>query len=352
MVRLFLWICCLGVVIKTQGQEQQTKVETLLELSKTQDVISLTAETFKKYVVEQSRSYIIVVFFSSFVYKSQCPGCQAVEPIFNEIAYSYKALGHTKAKDQSENKTKPVFFAFLDYGQDTQAIYQKFGFSNIPNIYVSTKSFTDESGSYSIDRSKLWEYRDSQEITQSKILDFINKKTERDVTIQKSLIQTILPLAIICTILSSVFCLVYFIKHNFTNPKLWWFGSTIVYITCMAGVVYDIIHSTSLIGTNPQTGENEFIAQGPRSQYILEGFLMSFLISLGGLGLILLNSTANYQNSWIMRLVGIFSIGLIYYSVNQVTFAYKNKVSWYTPSFDPPSHYIKGGLIADQGNSF
>ncbi|OMJ72637.1 hypothetical protein SteCoe_28862 [Stentor coeruleus] len=352
MVRLFLLICCLGVVMKVQCQEQQTKVETLLELSKTHDVISLTAETFKKYVVDQSRQYIIVVFFSSYMYKSQCPGCQALEPIFNEIAYSYKALGHTKPKDQNENKAKPVFFAFLDYGQETQIIYQKFGFSNIPNIYVSTKSFTEETTSYSIDRSKLWEYRDGQEITSNKILDFINKKTERDVTIQKSLLQTILPISIVLTILILIFALVYFIKHNFTSPKLWWFGCTIIYITCMAGVVYDIIHSSSLIGTNPQTGEDEFIAQGPRSQYILEGFLMSFLISLGSLGLILLNSTANYKNSWLMRLIGIFSIALILYSIYQVSFAYKNKVSWYTPSFDPPSHYKKGGLIADQGNSF
>ncbi|OMJ73840.1 hypothetical protein SteCoe_27390 [Stentor coeruleus] len=352
MVRLFLLICCLGVMIKVQGQEQQTKVETLLKLSKTNDVIRLTAESFKKYVVEQSRQYIIIVFFSSRVYKSECPSCQALEQIFNEIAYSYKILGHTKPKDQNENKAKPVFFAYLDFSQETQNIYQKFGFYNIPNIYVSTKSFTEDSASYSIDRSKLWEYGNGREIISQKILDFINKNTERDVKIQKSLIETLLPLAIVFTILSLIFALVYFIKNNLNNPKLWWFGCSIIYFICMAGVVYDIIHSSTLIGVDPETGEDEFIAAGPRSQYVLEGFAMSFLISLGGLGLILLNSTAHYQNSWLMRLVGIFSLLLIYYSIYQISFAYNYKSSWYTPSFDPPSHYIKGGLIADQGNSF
>jgi len=53
----------------------------------------------------------------------------------------------------------------------------------------------------------------------------------------------------------------------------------------MAGVVYDIIHSVPFTNID-RAGNFEWYHSGSRSQFALEGLIMSGAISLGGLLLI------------------------------------------------------------------
>jgi len=40
----------------------------------------------------------------------------------------------------------------------------------------------------------------------------------------------------------------------FLNPKLWFFGSIAIFITCLAGVVYNIIHGVPFFSVDKKGG--------------------------------------------------------------------------------------------------
>ena len=56
-----------------------------------------------------------------------------------------------------------------------------------------------------------------------------------------------------------------------------------VFIICCSGIIYDIIHDVPMTGRDPKTGETIIFSGGNREQYGLEGWLVSFSITLVGL---------------------------------------------------------------------
>ena len=340
------------LVFLFSGFASKVKLESLVSLSsQSNNVIKLNSETFKEFVIDQSKNYIIVVLFSTIVYQQQCPACIQAGNIFDRIAYSYKSTVFDE-NDSNGKRLKPIFFARFDYTQETQELYFKMGFKNIPNILVSSKSIQSNGNSYSIPYDRLLEIRPGNEITDEKILKFVNEKTERKVELKFSFTEIVFPYVAGASAIIGLLYLVFLIKTNVFNAKLWWVFGMVVYIVCMGGAVYDLIHGAQLLGFDEKTGENEYVLSGARSQYILEGFFMSFLISLSGIAFLCINFSAYLKKMWLQRMTGIFFIGLFMCSIFYVTEIYKSKVTWYTPSFTPPAHYKQGPLIVDQGNSF
>ena len=252
----------------------------------------------------------------------------------------------------AEPTIRAVFFGVLEYSQQTHSIYQKFGFVSVPNILVThPKSILDEGTKFSLRKEDLWEFNAASEVHTQKVLDFVNSRTERNVEIKVStfealftLIYSLLGIGIICYI-------GFVLRKLLLIPYVWFAVGMLVYLTCMAGVVYDIIHGVPWIGTDQQ-GQPEFIHTGQRSQYGLEGFMMSFVICAGGLAIVGINLASKITNVWTMRGVGGFSIIVLLYSLFRIIQFYKVKANWYNPGMAPPGHYTRGPLIRDQGNSF
>jgi oligosaccharyltransferase complex subunit gamma len=44
------------------------------------------------------------------------------------------------------------------------------------------------------------------------------------------------------------------LKFIWTHWAVWFFGSIIIYVTCVSGVVYDIIHDVPFVGRDQKTG--------------------------------------------------------------------------------------------------
>ena len=141
-------------------------------------------------------------------------------------------------------------------------------------------------------------------------------------------------------------------KQIFLSPYLWLIGSFVIYIVCIGGVVYNIINGTPFAKFNRDGSIKEFIHSRQRSQYVGEGLLMSFLFVLSG--------TLMYAFNWInviknklmhkvMTFALVFSIAI---TSRIIVGIYQKKAAWYGPTFSPPSDYMRGPLINDQGNSF
>jgi len=164
------------------------------------------------------------------------------------------------------------------------------------------------------------------------------------------------PLQSLLTIIYIVLCgsfiafIVYKLRKLFLVPWVWMIGSMLIYFICLSGVIYDIIHGVPMVGQN-QKGQIEIIHTGQRSQYMAEGFIMGFLITLGGLGIVVLNLISKMQPSRI-RVIGGLTLMAVIYACVTVYKVYQMKAKWYGPGFYPPDGYTRGALMRDQGYSF
>lgn len=96
-------------------------------------------------------------------------------------------------------------------------------------------------------------------VTAYKFLEFINKRTGRDVQYK---VNVVTALTTVCALLIIILVLTFvFIKLNtfFLHPKLWYAGSLIIYVICSAGIVYNIIHNVPYYSYNDK-GEMEWFS--------------------------------------------------------------------------------------------
>jgi len=140
------------------------------------------------------------------------------------------------------------------------------------------------------------------------------------------------------------------LKFIWTNWIVWFVGSLLIYITCVSGVIYDIIHDVPFVGRDPKTGEAMIFATGNREQYGAEGVVISLSIAFIGIlfvAIIVMSQKLDKKYSLIGSLI---SLAIIYILVDQLQTVYKSK-SWYGPSFTPPGGYLTGPISRDQGNN-
>ena len=126
----------------------------------------------------------------------------------------------------------------------------------------------------------------------------------------------------------------------------------LIYIICIGGIVYNIIHGTPFAKFDRNGSIKELIHSGQRSQYVGEGLLMSSLFVFSGtlmMAFTWINKIKGYWPHKIATFIIIFSLAIV---TRLIVGIYQKKASWYGPTFAPPANYMKGPLINDQGNSF
>ena len=343
-----LSLCIFLILCITLAKSADPKLESLRAqyAIHSSEVIMLSSEAFHKFVIEGSEAYTIVVLFTSVDLRAQCFACTHVQAAFQRTAHCYSENAENNAGD----KKKPVFFAIVDYTRSMKQVFEKFGFTGLPNLLVSDKSVSEEGENYKASAGRVWEIRDREYPSAEAVLGFVNRLCNRKVEFSYSFSEIFISyLAKAPYVLVAVWILWKVSQHMF-NPMMWWGFGMIVYVLCMGGGVYDLVKEAHLVGQ--KEGVTLYLASGQKSQYILEGFFMSTLISFGGCALILINTAAKYENKWAIRVFAYISVGVLIFCAYQATNIYKEKVNWYSPSFTPPSHYKRGPLIVDQGNSF
>jgi oligosaccharyltransferase complex subunit gamma len=356
MARFLVLLIALTALGQPEGTQQigKGKADKLRSLSNDYGgVIELTLESFRYFVIEQPRPYNFVILFTTSSTKYKCASCEEVQEIFGQIGYSYKKEGSEYPSVSSNGeKSRAVFFGILEYGPPTQAIYQKLNLVSVPNILITQpKSIIDDGSKYITKEDDLWKFTMSNDIHTQKVLDFVNKRLKKNVEIKIPPLENFLSLLYSLIVLGVIGVTGYQLRSLILIPYLWFIVSIFIYTVCIAGVVYDIIHNVPWIGSNGD-GKPEFIHGGQRSQYGFEGFLMSFIICLGGLSLVGFNLISKLKSPWTMRVAGFLCLAVFFYCATRILNVYRIKANWYNPGMDPPSHYVRGPLIRDQGNSF
>lgn len=187
-------------------------------------------------------------------------------------------------------------------------------------------------------------------ITSQKLLDHINKKVDRTITYKESVFKILIVLSVFGSIFGGGVLLFLKFKSFFLNHSLWFIGSMIIYIICMSGIVYNIIHNVPFTNVD-KNGNLEWYHSGQRSQFALEGYVMSFAISVVGLVLIALKKLPKWSDLAGSNLVYIVLFTFAFLGFKFIESIYKAKSGFYNPQFAPPAHYQAGPLRLDQGNT-
>jgi len=110
-----------------------------------------------------------------------------------------------------------------------------------------------------------WYFSSSTVIDENKMLEYINTRTQQKVVIIRGLIETIigtlLPLLLFGTLLVAVIKFRWILK----NPVSWFVIACTVFLICIGGVVYNILHKAPMHGIKKSDSgelEYEYISTG------------------------------------------------------------------------------------------
>lgn len=91
-------------------------------------------------------------------------------------------------------------------------------------------------------------------MTTHKMLDFVNQRTGHDV-LYKPTLKTMLTFFFgFITVMGAGVLIYTKMRKIWTHWVVWFAGVMLIYVVCVSGVVYDIIHDVPFVGRDRQTG--------------------------------------------------------------------------------------------------
>lgn len=316
------------------------------------NIIHFTATSFKEYVLKHPRPYDVVILYTL---KVNCNFCDLIKDEFNKVSLSY---ADTDAfKPDLANKKRAVFFGILHYSEEANDIFKMLKlpaqttimYTNPHNIQLNNKN----EPYIQYDEETIITYRDRKDYASAhKILEFVNARSKREIELKKNPVLFLFYFIVFCGILFAGYYIYSKFKFVLLSPYLWILGSIAVYIICIGGIVYNIIHGAPFAKYDRNGHITEFIHTGQRSQYAGEGLMMSSLFVVIGTLLFSINWINRIPGYWNHKLVFILVTILLAICCRAISSIYRIKANWYGPEFAPPYNYIKGPLLKDQGNAF
>jgi len=341
----------LSLIIEISTHPKADKLRELT-ISSYKGLITLNAQQYKEYVMTHPRPYDIVILYTL---SKNCVLCENVKYEFIQVSDSFR--DSNGFKPDMISRKRAVFFAVLYYSEETKSIFTNLKFPSTTNILYTTPKniqFNNLGEPYiEYDEDYVISYNErSDKIYALKMMEFANAKSQRKFPLKKNPIQFLTYFLLFVALVFFGFSIYRNFKSILLSPSLWVLGAMMVVIICMGGIVYNMLHGIPFAKFDMNGNVIEFIHTGQRSQYVGEGILMSSLFTIGGTLLYSfkwLNSMKGFIKHKIISFIFIILIVLV---VEIIFSIYKIKARWYNPTFLPPSHYIKGPLILDQGNSF
>jgi len=182
------------------------------------------------------------------------------------------------------------------------------------------------------------------------MLDFVNKRAGVDVIYKPTfgmMLTTISVFLIVCTIGVLAYTK---LKFFWMKWQVWFAGVLIIYITCVSGVVYDVLQGVPFVSRDDKGNAVIFSSGGSRYQNGAEGLVVSLIIASIGVMLVLVPKIFSNLERNKARIVSIGLVLGVYALVKFLEEVYRMK-SWYNPMYNPPGDYMSGWYLNDQGNN-
>lgn len=336
-----------------QGESGKEKYNQLLQrtLASPSGAIHLEDHEAKRFVLESPRPYDLVLMFTA----RSCAYCRRIEKAFLEVARVHREHQMYLPRKLKGGETifKPMFFLVVSLGAASQPFVSAYSVTGFPTLVYSLNSevhLTDSFERKNYLNQYLWRVTQSEGVVNEFILlRWLNRLSGNNhVQIRQSVWLFLQVVGIVGALLTVLGLLYVYLPQLVLNERVWLFLGLGVFMIGAGGFFSTTTTGAPFIGVKREGPE--FIQRGSRSQYGIEGFLITglmILIAACLIGMIKLLKSKNISNSTLfVSLLVLVLVCLRAISFLEGVFASKN---FYNPSFFPPAYYIQGPLTADKG---
>lgn len=102
------------------------------------------------------------------------------------------------------------------------------------------------------------------DVTTHKMLDFVNQRTGHNVFYKPTFKTMIIMFFGFIGVMGTITIIYTKLRWLWTHWVVWFLWVIAIYITCVSGVVYDIIHDVPFVGRDRDTGEAVIFTGGTR----------------------------------------------------------------------------------------
>lgn len=317
----------------------------------------LTTEEYKELVLKNKRTYNVALIITAGV-GYQCTQCNVAVEVFHRLANEYHLRG--KMNPIQPDGRRPTFFVYIDVSDDRNLI-DLHGLTSVPVIAFIQPSDIFNRSTSKPSRTPL---PDNIQLTQARknivfpqlVIDFINTKAgEPDIVIRKTPSELIKSTVFLLVLVGTTCVIGYQLLILFNRyPTLMAIVASIIQILTTSGMCWSVINGFQWVGFDRETGSTVWFSPNRRFQFVAEGLIMSSAIALSGMSLfaasyIMKNNT--FRIRAISYLACLFLTLCGFFLHNAVMTIDAKKQGFSSFSFYPPTHYIKGPLHNDRGNS-
>ena len=184
----------------------------------------------------------------------------------------------------------------------------------------------------------------------------MNNQLRTDVKLKVTFFKIARDNLMLVIVIAMLFNLVKY-AYNFLLNQWVWFAIAIgVYVVCTGGLIYSMLNNMPWFkferGEFGGISITEYFMRGQRGQWAGEGYIISVLVTIIGLGYLYLIKIHEYMDDKSqMRVAVMICLASLFMMQNLLVMAYRIKSPWYNPTFMPPAYYGTGTLLEDQGNT-
>lgn len=235
-------------------------------------LISLSVASFQQLIENSPRSYSLIVMFSAD--ESICKPCGPMRSHVQSLSEEYHTLPPRRSS------SNPVFFVEVKLSQTDQNFLASYGIRHVPLLYHfaagSSKAYPKILSETSPDNFDL----QRNGIAVNPMKKFVNDRTGSAMRVVRGgyevpFVQTVRQLLPYILVLVFVAASIAAYTGAYKSPMLWFALVVLIYIFSVGGGHYSWIHNTPLVVID-NNGKTQYIAGGNRSQYVAEGFFVSF----------------------------------------------------------------------------
>lgn len=319
----FFFISCFYEYVRAASSDSQhLKLLQTKSKSSSTRLAKLSISEFRSVIESAPRSYSLFVLFSA--EPSVCQPCSHMRKEFEEVSKGYSSLS------SRESAKSPVFFVEVKLSSSDSDFLTAYDIRHVPILYYFS------SGKSSYPKPLADGSPNSFNLAQNgydanTLKQFVNQRTGAKMHVVRGgyeipFVQTVRNgLPYISTALGFGAALAVY-TGAYKSPMLWFGVVVIVYIFSVGGGHYSWIHNTPLAVVD-KNGHFQYIAGGSRSQYVAEGFFVSFTcVCISGLVILIqeLPSVLSQKSAQtavgmamvLMTICAIFALLLVYQFVS------------------------------------
>ncbi|CRG93333.1 conserved Plasmodium membrane protein, unknown function [Plasmodium gallinaceum] len=336
----------------------------------------ITLNDYIDYVLNKTDDYDCVLFYidvesNNTISKFDRKSLVLLE-LYNEVAkkiildnnylYNENNFSNEQEKEKDKQKNyliKPVFFFYINFNKYyIKPLKYVHTIYNLPEfIYINSNTFDNFNYSSRIKKNYMLEHyiknikqigenkkEINNKIIQKYFIEFINLHNRNKLILHEDLVYKKKLYITVFIILVFIF-LYFFVLLLQKYTVLIFICSFILYLICLSGIFHCLINKSEMYNTDKsiETIFQKYIYRSTNSQYILEGFVFSFLIFVISILLFTLLYYSNNENiSKIKKnFFFLFLILIIYISFKIIDIINIYKIYYSTYFFFPPLKFFR-----------